>query len=68
MRIRWHRCFLWISCRLVLFDVEVADEVHLVLGELLGAEAVRSADCGVLADLVRAADGLKFRLRQLSLP
>ena len=47
--------------------MEVADEVHLILGELLSAEAVGCADRGMLTDLIRAANGLKLGLGQLAL-
>lgn len=52
---------------LILFDVEIAYEVHLVLAELLGAEAVRGANGGVLADLVGAPDGQQLGLGGLAL-
>lgn len=51
----------------MLLYLEVADEVDLVLGQLLGADAVRCAYGGVLVDFVRAPDGQELSFWQLAL-
>lgn len=66
-RIRRAASLLRLADLLVLFDVEVADEVHLVLRQLLGAKTVRGANCGMLVDFVGAADGLQLGLGYLTL-
>ena len=61
------RSFPGVTCRPMLFDVEVADEIDLVLGELLSTDAIGCTHSGVLAGFVRASDGQELGFRQLTL-